>query len=69
MTGPLSPKVLDVIEGDETVWEGGPMEALAGSGELKAYEHAGFWQPMDTLREKRLLEAMWVEGRAPWKIF
>ncbi len=65
----LSPKVLDVVEGDETVWEKDPMETLARSGELRAYEHDGFWQPMDTLREKRLLEDLWNQGKAPWKIF
>jgi glucose-1-phosphate cytidylyltransferase len=65
----LSPKALDTIEGDHTVWEQAPMEVLARSGDLKAYEHEGFWQPMDTLREKRQLEALWQQGQAPWKIF
>jgi glucose-1-phosphate cytidylyltransferase len=65
----LSPRALDTIEGDQTIWEKGPMETLAQCGELKAYEHEGFWQPMDTLREKRLLEALWDQGQAPWKIF
>lgn len=65
----LSPRALDTIESDQTVWEQAPMETLAQSGELMAYEHDGFWQPMDTLREKRLLEALWDKGQAPWKIF
>jgi glucose-1-phosphate cytidylyltransferase len=65
----LSPKALDLIEGDDTIWEKTPMEILARTGELKAYEHEGFWQPMDTLREKRVLEALWDEGHAPWKVF
>lgn len=65
----LSPKVLDIIEGDDTVWEKDPMESLARSGELRAYEHDGFWQPMDTLREKRQLEDLWNQDKAPWKIF
>ena len=59
----LSPKVLEVVEGDETVWKKDPMEALARSGELRAYEHDGFWQPMDTLREKKLLEDLWEPGQ------
>jgi glucose-1-phosphate cytidylyltransferase len=60
---------LETIEGDYTVWEKGPMETLARSGQLRAYEHGGFWQPMDTLREKRHLEELWNQGEAPWKIF
>ena len=63
----LSPKVLDLIDGDETTWEREPLEFLAQSGQLSAYRHAGFWQPMDTLREKNLLETLWESGRAPWK--
>jgi glucose-1-phosphate cytidylyltransferase len=63
----LSPRVLDYIAGDETVWEHGPVERLAREGQLAAYLHRGFWQPMDTLRDKELLEAMWSSGRAPWK--
>jgi glucose-1-phosphate cytidylyltransferase len=65
----LSPGALDTIDGDQTVWEKAPMETLARTGQLKAYEHDGFWQPMDTLREKRILEALWDQGQAPWKIF
>jgi glucose-1-phosphate cytidylyltransferase len=63
----LSPKVLDYIENDDTVWEQGPLAALAREGQLSAYLHEGFWQPMDTLRDKRHLEELWDSGRAPWK--
>ncbi len=63
----LSPEVLDRIDGDATPWEAQPMESLARDGELMAFEHHGFWQPMDTLREKNLLEELWQSGRAPWK--
>lgn len=63
----LSPKVLDLIEGDKSSWEATPLEILAGRGELMAFEHDGFWQPMDTLREKNHLEELWVSGKAPWK--
>lgn len=63
----LQTEVLDRIGGDATVWEEGPMEALAAEGELQAFRHDGFWQPMDTLREKRLLEALWQSGAAPWQ--
>jgi len=62
----LSPKVLDYIEGDQTVWEREPLERLAEEGNLRAYHHSGFWQPMDTLRDKTQLEALWQDGRAPW---
>lgn len=65
----LSPKVLDLIEGDETVWEREPLEALAHSEQLAAYHHSGFWQPMDTLRDKNYLEELWHAGRAPWKVW
>lgn len=65
----LSPKCLDLIEGDDTAWEGGPLPRLASMGQLMAYEHDGFWQPMDTLREKNQLEALWVTGKAPWKVW
>ena len=64
----LNPSVIDLIEGDDTVWEREPLERLASSGELMAYQHEGFWQPMDTLREKRLLEELWASGKAPWKV-
>lgn len=63
----LSPKVLAEIGSDETVWEQEPLQNLAVKGELMAYEHEGFWQPMDTLRDKHLLEELWTTGRAPWK--
>jgi glucose-1-phosphate cytidylyltransferase len=63
----LSPKVLDLIEGDDTVWEREPLESLAERGELAAFDHPGFWQPMDTVRERNLLEALWASGAAPWK--
>jgi glucose-1-phosphate cytidylyltransferase len=63
----LSPKVIDYIEDDTTIWERQPMERLAKEGELGAYRHAGFWQPMDTLRDKNLLEELWASGKAPWK--
>ena len=63
----LSPKCIDYIEGDQSSWEGEPLERLAKEAELGAYMHKGFWQPMDTLREKNLLEALWVSGQAPWK--
>ena len=63
----LSPKVLELIQGDATTWEREPLEALAKQQQLSAYLHDGFWQPMDTLREKRMLEDMWASGRAPWK--
>ena len=63
----LEPQVLEYIEGDDTVWERGPMERLAQDGQLHAYRHEGFWQPMDTLRERNLLEELWVSGQAPWK--
>jgi glucose-1-phosphate cytidylyltransferase len=65
----LSPKCLDLIDGDETAWEGGPLPTLAATGQLMAYEHRGFWQPMDTLREKNQLEALWESGKAPWKVW
>lgn len=65
----LSPKVGDYIEGDETVWEREPLEQLAADGELAVHFHEGFWQPMDTLRDKRQLEEMWTAGKAPWKIW
>jgi glucose-1-phosphate cytidylyltransferase len=63
----LSPKVLDLIDGDSSTWEQEPLMALADRGELMAYEHEGFWQPMDTLRDKNYLEELWDLGKAPWK--
>ena len=63
----LSPKVLDFIEGDQSSWEGEPLVRLAQKGEMMAFEHQGFWQPMDTLRDKNLLEELWATGTAPWK--
>lgn len=65
----LSPKVGDWIEGDQTIWEREPLERLAAAGELGVHRHPGFWQPMDTLRDKRLLEDLWASGQAPWKIW
>jgi glucose-1-phosphate cytidylyltransferase len=63
----LSPKVLKYLGGDDTVWEQQPLQQLAEHGELMAFEHHGFWQPMDTLRDKHLLEELWASGKAPWK--
>jgi glucose-1-phosphate cytidylyltransferase len=63
----LSPKVLDYIDGDETIWEREPLERLARDGQLGAFRHDGFWHPMDTLRDKRYLEQLWAAGNAPWK--
>lgn len=63
----LSPKVIDYIEDDSTIWERGPMERLAKEGQLNAFYHDGFWQPMDTLRDKQHLESLWQSGKAPWK--
>lgn len=65
----LSPTVLDYIEGDKTIWERAPLERLAEEGELAAYSHGGFWQPMDTLRDKTYLEDLWQSGKAPWKVW
>lgn len=63
----LEPHALDVIDGDQDPWERAPMERLAAQGELACYQHQGFWQPMDTLREKTLLEDLWASGAAPWR--
>lgn len=63
----LEPDALKYIEGDQTVWEEAPLKILAQNGELHAYEHKGFWQAMDTLREKNLLESLWSSGKPPWK--
>ena len=63
----LSPKVIDYIENDSTIWESTPMENLAKDKQLTAYIHTGFWQPMDTLRDKNHLDNLWNQGKAPWK--
>jgi glucose-1-phosphate cytidylyltransferase len=63
----LQPAVLERIEGDETAWEQEPLQSLTRDGELAAYRHMGFWQPMDTLRDRNQLEALWASGHAPWK--
>jgi glucose-1-phosphate cytidylyltransferase len=65
----LSPRVLDRIEGDATSWEQEPLRGLARDGELRAYDHPGFWQPMDTMRDRDLLERLWASGQAPWRIW
>jgi len=65
----LSPKCTEFVEDDQSSWEGLPLATLAGIGELMAFEHNGFWQPMDTLREKNYLEKLWASGEAPWKIW
>jgi glucose-1-phosphate cytidylyltransferase len=65
----LEPAVLDYIDGDDTIWEREPLERLADDGQLVAYRHEGFWQCMDTLRDKRLLEGLWESGDAPWKVW
>ncbi|MFV8819245.1 glucose-1-phosphate cytidylyltransferase [Haliea sp. E17] len=63
----LSPKCLDFIDGDKSSWEGQPLRELSSNGQLMAYEHRGFWQPMDTLRDKNMLEDLWLSNKAPWK--
>ena len=63
----LSPRCLDLLEGDQTSFESEPLTRLASMGEMMAFEHRGFWQPMDTLRDKNLLDELWASGRAPWK--
>lgn len=63
----LEPSVLDLVSGDATIWENEPLETLAREGRLAAYRHAGFWHPLDTLRDKRALEELWKSGDAPWK--
>jgi glucose-1-phosphate cytidylyltransferase len=65
----LSPKCIDYIDNDKTSWEGQPLVRIAEQGQLAAYQHSGFWQPMDTLREKNLLEDLWFSNEAPWKIW
>jgi len=61
--------VIDLIEGDQIILERGPLETLASQGQLEAYFHKGFWQPMDTLRDKSQLEELWSAGKAPWKVW
>jgi glucose-1-phosphate cytidylyltransferase len=65
----LSPKTIGFIDGPATVWEKQPLQKLATDGQLMAWHHTGFWQPMDTLREKNLLEDLWAKGKAPWKVW
>ena len=65
----LEPEVIDFIDDDETVWEDKPLKTLADKGELSAYRHHGFWHPMDTLRDRQVLEDLWKSGKAPWKIW
>ena len=65
----LEPEVIDRIESDSTVWEQEPLRGLASEGQLTAYHHNGFWQPMDTLRDRHHLEELWSSGRAPWKLW
>jgi glucose-1-phosphate cytidylyltransferase len=65
----LSPACLALIEGDHTSWESDPLVELAARDEMMVYEHSGFWQPMDTLRDKNHLESLWNGGRAPWKVW
>ena len=65
----MEPDVIDRIDGDTTIWEQDPLRSLAADGELSAYQHAGFWQPMDTLRDRVRLEDLWGKGKAPWKVW
>jgi glucose-1-phosphate cytidylyltransferase len=65
----LEPDVIDLIEADSTIWERQPLETLASSGQLNAFNHKGFWQPMDTLRDKHILEDLWQAEKAPWKVW
>lgn len=65
----LSSKCIDLIDNDQTIWESEPLNALSRDGQLMAFEHNGFWQPMDTLREKNILEELWATGKAPWKVW
>ncbi len=65
----LSPKCIDMVAGDQISWESEPLNNLTQQGQLMAFEHNGFWQPMDTLREKNLLEELWLSGKAPWKVW
>jgi glucose-1-phosphate cytidylyltransferase len=65
----LHPSVINRIDGDDTLWEKAPLESLAKDSQLQAYFHKGFWQPMDTLRDKNVLEDLWASGNAPWKVW
>jgi glucose-1-phosphate cytidylyltransferase len=65
----LNRKILDLIEDERTVWEAEPLNGLASRGQLAAWQHRGFWHPVDTLRDRQYLEALWVEGKAPWKLW
>ena len=65
----LQPSVIDYIDDDATIWERGPLERLAADGELAAFKHSGYWRPMDALRDKRDLDALWESGQAPWKLW
>lgn len=65
----LEKKVLDLVTSEDTIWEHEPMQSLVRTGQLAAFQHEGFWQPMDTLREKQLLEELWASGMAPWKVW
>lgn len=65
----LDPQVLSFIKDDQSSWEGEPLETIASIGQLQAFEHFGFWQPMDTLRDKTHLEQLWASGQAPWKVW
>jgi glucose-1-phosphate cytidylyltransferase len=65
----LSPEVFNYIDGDDTIWEREPLQQLALDGYLAAYRHSGFWQPMDTLRDKMQLEELWQSNKAPWKVW
>lgn len=65
----LEPKAIDYIDNDESIWEQEPLQKLAQDGQLSAYKHGGFWQPMDTLRDKHYLESLWDDGKAPWKVW
>jgi glucose-1-phosphate cytidylyltransferase len=65
----LSPRAIDCISNDNTIWKNKPLEKLAQEGQLSAYQHKGFWQPMDTLRDKIMLNELWATGKAPWKVW
>ncbi len=65
----VEPQVIDFVEGDDTVWEQEPLTKLSQMGQLSAFKHAGFWQPMDTLRDRNKLEELWAAGKAPWKVW